>query len=543
MLIHESQSGFRPKHSCQTALIKLIDQWKECIDKGDIVGTLFIDFRKTFDVVDHNILLRKLQIYKFSPNAIRWFQSYLEYRQQALVTDNGLSEYAQVRSGVPQGSILGPTLFLLFINDLPLSLQYCSSDFYADDATFHTHDKDIHTIENRIQSDFNASKLWSTSNKMHIHYQKTSCMTIGTRQRLVGTDHLNIKADNINIRSVSNQKLLGLYIDENLNWNTHIDNLCKAVSSKISLLRQLAEFAPLQVQKQFYQGYILPLLDYGSITWGSTSSANIERLSKLQKRAARIILKADFDTPSVLMFQKLDWLSVRSRIKYNKAVVINKALNNMTPDYITKLLIPMSQTHSLNLRSGHNGTISNDIVSTKIYDKRDDFDFEIVNFPFLDGDVPRSTSYGVYISQLIRFARASSYVADFNTRNKLLTQKLLKQGYRYHKIRKTFSKFYRRYYDLISKFQVGLKSLLRQGLSEPDFYGDLVYKLKKIVGSNNFSAQFIKIISHYKKIGYNINVLQQTACLVVNPITVGSFAFLFNCTPVGRTSDSIMVPT
>ena len=188
-------------------------------------------------------------------------------------------------------------------------------------------------------------------------------------------------------------------------------------------------------------------------------------------------------------------------------------------------------------------SISNDIVSTKIYDKRDDFDFEIVNFPFLDGDVPRSTSYGVYISQLIRFARASSYVTDFNTRNKLLTQKLLKQGYRYHKLIKTFSKFYRRYYDLISKFQVGLKSLLRQGLSEPDFYGDLVYKLKKIVGSNNFSAQFINIISHFKKIGYNINVLQQTACLVVNPITVGNFAFLFNCTPVGRTSDSMMVPT
>ena len=180
-------------------------------------------------------------------------------------------------------------------------------------------------------------------------------------------------------------------------------------------------------------------------------------------------------------------------------------------------------------------SISNDIVSTKIYDKRDDFDFEIVNFPFLDGDVTRSTSYGVYISQLIRFARASSIVADFNTRNKLLTQKPLQQGYRYHKLHRTFSKFYRRYYDLISKFKVGLKSLLRQGLSEPDFFGNLVYKLKKIVGSNNFSAQFIKIISHYKKIGYNINLLQQTACLVVNPTTVGNFAFLFNCTPVGRT--------
>ena len=112
-----------------------------------------------------------------------------------------------------------------------------------------------------------------------------------------------------------------------------------------------------------------------------------------------------------------------------------------------------------------------------------------------------------------------------------------------HDLARAFASRINKVYKLISKFQVGLKSLLRQGLSEPDFYGDLVYKLKKIVGSNNFSVQFIKIIFNYKKIGYNINVLQQTACLVVNPITVGNFAFLFNCTPVGGTSDSMMVPT
>ena len=106
----------------------------------------------------------------------------------------------------------------------------------------------------------------------------------------------------------------------------------------------------------------------------------------------------------------------------------------------------------------------------------------------------------------------------------------------FYQLRSTFS-------NKEQRTNQSVKSLLRQGLSEPDFYGDLVYKLKKIVGSNNFSAQFIKIISHYKKIGYNINVLQQTACLVVNPITVGNFAFLFNCTPVGRTSDSMMVLT
>ena len=161
----------------------------------------------------------------------------------------------------------------------------------------------------------------------------------------------------------------------------------------------------------------------------------------------------------------------------------------------------------------------------------------------MDGGVPRSASCGVCVSRLVRFAGASGCVAGFNTRNKLLTQRLLKQGYLCRGLRRAFSEFCGRYCGLVSGFQVGLGSLLRRGLSEPDFYGDLVYKLKKIVGSNNFSAQFIKIISHYKKIGYNINVLQQTACLVVNPITVGNFAFLFNCTPVGRTSDSMMVPT
>ena len=128
-------------------------------------------------------------------------------------------------------------------------------------------------------------------------------------------------------------------------------------------------------------------------------------------------------------------------------------------------------------------------------------------------------------------------MVDFNARNKSLTAKLLQQGYRYHKLRNTFSKFYRRHYELVSKFNVGLKTLLQQGLSEPEFYGDLVYKFKKIVG------RVRKIIVRYKRIGYNINIMRQSACLVFNPITVNNFASLFNCTPVGRASDSMMAPT
>ena len=130
----------------------------------------------------------------------------------------------------------------------------------------------------------------------------------------------------------------------------------------------------------------------------------------------------------------------------------------------------------------------------------------------------------------------SSHVDDLNTRNKVLTAKLLKQGYRYHKLRKAFSKFYRRHFDIVSKYNVGLKSLLLQGLSDPEFNGDLVYKFRKIFGKNDFPFHFKKIFVRYKKIGYNIDVLRQTACLVVNSIKVNSFTYLFHCTMVGQAS-------
>ena len=168
---------------------------------------------------------------------------------------------------------------------------------------------------------------------------------------------------------------------------------------------------------------------------------------------------------------------------------------------------------------------------------------EIVNFPFLDGDVSRSPSYGVYISQLIRFARVCSNVDDFNNRILFLTAKLLKQGYRYHKIRKAFSKFYHRHSELIVKYNIGLKTLLQRGISEPIFYGDLVYKFKRIVGKPNFSDQFKKIVKRYIRVGYNLDIMRQSACLVVNPITVYSYGFLFNCTTVGRASDSMTALT
>ena len=147
-----------------------------------------------------------------------------------------------------------------------------------------------------------------------------------------------------------------------------LNHLCSIVSPKISLLRQSATYVPTDVQKLYYQGYILPYIDYGSVVWGAASSTNIERLTKLQKRAARIILHADYDISSDQMFKELRWLSVPDRLKYNKTVLTYRAVNNLSPEYISKLLKPMSEVHNLNLRSSVNGTLYVSKSRISLYD-------------------------------------------------------------------------------------------------------------------------------------------------------------------------------
>ena len=204
---------------------------------------------------------------------------------------------------------------------------------------------------------------------MNVHYDKTTCMLTGTRHRTQTLQQMNIHIDGNKIKSVNKQKLLGVCIDENLLWTDHIDYLCSTISSKISLLRQLSSYISVEAQKMYYQGYILPLIDYGSSTWGATSKNNIERLSKLQKRAARIILNANCDTASSDMFIELGWASITKRHNYNKAVLTYKALNNLTPSYVFDLLTPISQTLNRTLKLSTNGSLAVPISKTAKFDR------------------------------------------------------------------------------------------------------------------------------------------------------------------------------
>ena len=177
----------------------------KCIDKGDLVGAVFIDFRKAFDVVDHSILLNKLALYKLNPSAIQWFKSYLCSQQQVIESDKRLTFHYRT-IWCASGLNIGPTLFLIFINDLPLHIKKCSFDLYADDMTIHTHSNDIDAIED-LQGEFSNTKTWGKINKMNVHMTKTTCMLVGARKRVNDSQPLNIIADDVNIQSVSKQKL------------------------------------------------------------------------------------------------------------------------------------------------------------------------------------------------------------------------------------------------------------------------------------------------------------------------------------------------
>ena len=181
-LLYNTQSGFRPNHSCETALINMVEKWLKALDNSELVGVVLVDFRKAFDLVDHNILMKKLELYKFNQISLNWFRSYLSDRKQTVSFKNIASARETVKYRVPQGSILGPLLFLLFINDLPLHTKV-KIELYADDATLYEINRSEEETERKLQLAIKELARWCKQNGMIINTEKTKAMLVTTHQR------------------------------------------------------------------------------------------------------------------------------------------------------------------------------------------------------------------------------------------------------------------------------------------------------------------------------------------------------------------------
>ena len=300
-LLHKSQSGFRPNHSCETALIGMVSKWLESINKGSLIGTVMIDFKKAFDLVDHSVLLKKLKHYKLSHQALSWFASYLSKRKQKVSLNNIISDDEMITDGVPQGSILGPLLFLMFINDLPLYTDSATTDFYADDTTLYVVGESLETIERNLQVALDCLAKWCKCNGMLINTAKTKVMLITTHQKRTSliNGQLSLHLNNDELNMITNDKVLGIIIDNNLTWSQHVDKVCKKITTNLWLLSRIKEYLTIPQRVQFYKTYIQPHIDYCNTVWGGTSQVNLNRIFRLQKRACKIIL--DYNVENVLV--------------------------------------------------------------------------------------------------------------------------------------------------------------------------------------------------------------------------------------------------
>ena len=348
-LLHTKQSGFRPKHSCQTALISLYDSWLASINKSEIVGTLFLDFRKAFDLVNHSILLKKLPLYLPQSHSIGILESFLKNRFQFVKINRSVSSKESVKTGVPQGSVLGPLLFILYINDLPLHLNNeLTNNLFADDSSMHASSKSIDHLNSSLQNGLNDANTWCSKNSMSIHPEKTKSMIVTTRQKHKRAPlQLSLSLGNKKIQQVVEHKVLGVTLDANLNWHAHIDLLVKRLSKNTYLLYRLKRYASKEALKLYFDAHINSFVNYASTLWDNSSGEYMKRINSVHRRAVKTLLPSKSITTDE-KFKKLNILPLDKQLLYNKAVITHKIYYKNAPPYLSHLITKASERYGSN---------------------------------------------------------------------------------------------------------------------------------------------------------------------------------------------------
>ena len=293
-LISQFQYGFQRGKSTELAAMSLLDQIRTDVDAGQLVGACFIDLSKAFDTISHNKLVSKLESYGIRDEELEWFKNYLFNRHIQVCFDGVLSQQQPVYTGVPQGSILGPLLFVIFFNDIVERLNYSKIIKYADDTVIFCANRDIHTIESWLNSDLDNLSSWFDENEllMNLKPGKTEVLMFGTAQRIAKTNkELDIKFKNQRINVTNTYKYLGIEIDSSLNMNSHFDKTYKKMTGRMKLLIKLRQFLTTEAAINIVNLVILPLFMYCSLLKLTYTQTQISRINSLERRANEIVFR------------------------------------------------------------------------------------------------------------------------------------------------------------------------------------------------------------------------------------------------------------
>ena len=291
-ILDKRQGGFRPNHSTGNTTATFIDDIYKAMNDNNMLIATYIDAMKAFDTVNHDILLKKAQKYGIVGDVLKWLKNYLNERYQCTIANNVISNIEAVTCGVPQGSVCGPLLFLIYINDLSNVMDYCKVSLYADDTVIYIIHSNVQIALQLLQKDLNKLVEWCTDNKVTINCKKTKYCIYGMRSNVKRTKSLNtvLSLSNNRLDRVSSYKYLGFILDEHLNFNKHVSEMCNTISHKLYLMSRIRKFLTTQACINIFKTMVLSVIEYGDIIYAGTSVGNLDKLDRLFYRGLRICL-------------------------------------------------------------------------------------------------------------------------------------------------------------------------------------------------------------------------------------------------------------
>ena len=335
--LYPLQFGFRSNHSTETALLYCIDQISKALEEGNFGCSIFIDLQKAFDTVDHSILLSKLDFYGIRGKSLDWFHSFLTNRSQFVTISGSDSKSKSMKHGVPQGSVLGPLLFLIYVNDLHIALRFSLVNLFADDTMLFLKNESLKTISKQANIDLKLLMNWLKANKISLNTSKTEMLIFRSIRKKLDYE-VKIKINGHRLRPSNVVKYLGIFIDEHLNWRHHINFVCTKLKRANGALSKLRHYVDKKTLTSLYYSLFHCHVSYAAKVWGQRQTIHANRVSILQKQALRIITFSDFRAHSSPLFLRFRFLSFPDFVKYSNILFIFKLLNEDLPPPLLQTL-------------------------------------------------------------------------------------------------------------------------------------------------------------------------------------------------------------